>query len=314
MSKYKIMIVSWHFPKNEDILNIYKRMTPGCSGKWGNIEATLNPDEADFFVVIDGYKGKMDNSKAIYFGQHPFGKDTFVSASHRDFKDTPCLLAFPLNKYFNLSEVWIDYTYDELIKLQPPKKIKDLVCIVTYQTHKLTYTNRIRFLHEFCPKYPNIALYGRPSKLFKEDNILNKYYMGYLGDDTQKMVIGSYVSGKNILINYRYSLEFDLGKTYNYVTERFNDALLLWTMPIYFGSDNVEKFFPTNCFRYVDIFKEDLTEEINNTITTINSDFREEHIKDIAEARDLILNKYHTFAKVHEIINNLDKYKKEQGR
>ncbi|KKN19674.1 hypothetical protein LCGC14_0943420 [marine sediment metagenome] len=306
MKRIKIMFVSWHFPTPELLLDIYKRLTPNCAGIWKNIEATLNPDEADYFIVIGGYKGKFDSKRALYFGQHGI-----TSPNFKDFKNVECLASFPLDKHLNPGELWIDYTYDELINLQPSKKNKDLCCITTYQTHRKYYTDRIRFMQNFMPRYTNCDLFGKPSEKFKTDSILKNYYKKFLGRDDHKKVIGTYISGKNILVNYRYSLEFDQGWTVNCINERFYDAMLLWTMPIYFGAKNVEEFYPINSFRYVDISKNDLHEEINKVITLVNSNFREEHIEDIREARELILNRYLTFPYIHYIINNLDKYIKK---
>ena len=305
-TKYKVMFVSWHFKTPELMLQVYSKMTPNCSGKWGNIEATLNPKEADFFIVIEGYKGQFDPKKALYFGQH-----SIVSPNFKDFKNTKCLASFPLHKYLNPGEVWIDYTYDELIKLPPSIKKHDLCCITTYQTHRQMYIDRIKFMMKFYKYSENCHLYGRPPEKFLKNKVLNPHYKSYLGRGDDTMSIGTYVSGKNILLDYRYSLEFDQGKTVNYVSERFYDSMLLWAMPIYFGSINVEEFYPGNSFRYVDISIQDSTLEVQKVMEIIKSNFREEHMEDIAIARELILNKYLTFPYVHNIINNLDKYIKK---
>ena len=222
-----------------------------------------------------------------------------------------------MSHFLNPGEIWIDYTYDELKALQPPQKKYDATCIVTYQTHRKTYTDRIRFLQHFMPKFPDCHLFGRLSKFFKEDSILKNYYKGPLGNDHFNGFIGEHLSGKNILLDYRYAIDFDQGPTENYICERFLDSMLLWAMPIYYGSTNVEKYFPENSFRYVDISSEDpkvIEQEVKKVIDIVNSDFREKHIADIAKARELILDKYQAFAMVHDIINNLDYYVKEWNR
>jgi len=213
--------------------------------------------------------------------------------------------------------MWINYTYDELKAMQPPKKKHDLTCIVTYQTHRKTYTDRIRFLQHFMPQYPECHLYGRLSKFFKEDPILKNYYKGPLGYDNYDHYAGDHLSGKNILSDYRYALDFDQGPAQNNPCERFYDSMLLWAMPIYYGTMNMEKYFPENSFRYVDIRSEDpkvIEQEVKKVIDIVNSDFREKNISAMAEARELMLDKYQTFAMVHDIINNLDYYVKEWNR
>jgi len=186
--------------------------------------------------------------------------------------------------------------------------------MVTYQKHRKTYSDRFKFLYKFLPKYPDCHLYGRPSKLYKEDNLLTPYYKGPLGNDGYDAFVGEHLSGKNALIDYRYSLDFDQGPTTNYICERFYDSMLLWSMPIYYGSTNVEEFFPKDSFRYVNIETDDpieLEKEIQKVIKTVNSDFIENHIKAMARARELMLDKYQAFAYIHEVVNNIDYYIKK---
>ena len=108
------------------------------------------------------------------------------------------------------------------------------------------------------------------------------------------------------MFDYRYSIEFDVGPTTNYISERVYDALLLWTYPLYFGSNNVAKFLPKECFSYIDTSN---LESINLVNSVANSGRREDNLKAIEEARYLLLNKYHTFAYAHAVVNNIDKFK-----
>ena len=313
MGIIKVYFTTWHYDSPERLLNTLIRFTPNCSGKWKNIETTLSKSEADYFIVFGGTRENIDPKRALYFGFHPKGP----SSNYKSFLDINCLAAFPLTHFLCPGEIWIDYTYDELKALKPPEKKYDLNCMVTYQKMKKTYADRFKFLYRFLPKFPKCHLFGRPSKLFKEDKALTPYYKGPLANDGYDAYVGEHLSGKNVLIDYRYSLDFDLGPTINYVSERFYDSMLLWTMPIYFGSTNVEKFFPKDSFRYVDIDTDDpkeLEAEVKKVINTVNSDFREKHLKAMAEARNLMLDKYQAFAYIHEIVNNIDYYVKEWNR
>lgn len=307
MNSIKIYFSTWHFKNSQQFVNSFIKLTPNCLGKWKNIEYTLDKNEADYIVVFDGTKEDIDFSKTLYFGCHPKGP----SNSYKDFKNNNCLAAFPLSHYLNPGEVWIDYTYDELKVLQPPTKKYDLACIVTYQDSKKTYRDRIEFLHQFMPNYFNCHLYGRKSERFLSDPILKNHYKGFLGYDGYDQFAGEHLSGKNILLDYRYSLEFDQGPTTNYICERFYDAMLLWTMPIYFGSINVEKYFPSDSFRYVNITLEnpiDIMNEVDRIIEIVSSKFYEKNIEAMSKARELILEKYQVWAMVHKIVNNIDYY------
>ena len=305
-TKYKVMFLTWHYRSPEMFLETLKKQTPNRSGKWKNIEATTNMKEADFFVVFDGYREDFPRERALYFGQHPHGVQGCVD--YRDFKDVKCLASFPLEKYLNPAEWWIDYDYDCLVKMKPEDITKDkkLGCAIIYHDHRPTYIHRREFIERFIQLSENIDLYGRPQERF-ENCALRKIYKGVLGFNTYDPYKMNHTKGKEKIGEYRYSLEFDMGPTTNYICERFYDALLLWTFPIYYGSTNVEQYFPKNSFKYVDIADNNMG-EAKKVLDLVNSDFREQHLDDLAQARDLALHKYSTFAKVHEIVNNLDKY------
>jgi hypothetical protein len=294
-----------HYKTPEIFLDTIRKMTPGCSGVWKNLKAVTNPYEADFVFIIDGYSGPFPEERAIYLGEHPP-----CSGLYSTWETKKALLRFPLNKYLNPGEWWISHDYDTLSNLKPPAKTKNTVCVMTYQTHNAMYSQRPKFMGELLKQFKDIDLYGRPSEKFIADPLLNSNYKGALGKDKPNGLLGEHLIGKEEIINYRYSLEFDVGPTINYMSERFYDSLLLWCMPIYFGSSNLGNFLPSNSFVYIDIHN------LNDTKKVINSvmgDLRESNIDRIAEARNLLLNRYQLWAYVDDIINNLDRYKKEQG-
>ena len=306
----KVFFTTWHYKDSATFLESIIRLTPECKGKWGNIEYTLDKKEADYIVVFGGTNEPIEQSKALYFGLHP--KE---GPAYKNFENTSCLAAFPIDKYLNPGEVWIDYTYDELMALQPPKKKHNLACITTRHTKMQTYLDRIMFLHSFLPQYPGCHLYGRPQAAFEGDEIYAKCYKGALGNDEPKPKAIDHITGKNVLIDYRYSLEFDQkADSSYYICERFYDAMLLWTLPLYYGTKCVEKFFPENSFRYINIETRDELGSLRDAkaaVDIVNSDFREMHIKDMAEARMLMLNKYQVWPMLEERINNIDYYVNE---
>jgi Glycosyltransferase family 10 (fucosyltransferase) C-term len=303
MNEFTVAFLTHHYGSNQDFLDTLLKMTPGRSGKWKEMTLITDADKADFCVVVDGYSRPFPAERTLFFGQHPKG----VTRSYRDFKGIRQLASYPLDDYLNPGEWWIPYDYDTLIKMDPPKKEKNVCCCVAYHKNdeREMYRRRIYFMRHFAKKSTNIDLYGRPEEDFRQDNELSAIYRGCIGKNTFDPKIGEHFLGKEVVGDYRYSIEFDVGKTINYISERVYDAMLLWTMPIYFGSTNVEKFLPENSFRYVDIDNWQDENEIQKTIDIINSDFREQHIDDIAQARDLMLNKYQSVAYAYEKIKSL---------
>jgi len=302
---YKICFLSWHFVTPKLFLDSILKMTPGHSGIWGNIKAITEIKKADFCIIMDGYFKNFPIERSIFVSGHPPNFSSYKSFDKYKGKAAAIL---PLSKNLNPGEWWVDYDYDYLVKLKPPQKTKNLICIMTYKDTHSTYRQRITFMDNYCncSKLKTLDLYGRPETKFKMNNNFKSYYRGFLGINNPDVYTGEHIFGKNILINYRYSLEFDLGPTYNYITERFYDSLLLWCMPIYYGSNNVQEFFPENSFRYINI--ENLS-EIFKIDEIVKSVFREQNIDSIRCARDLILNKYQIWPYIHNVINNINKYR-----
>lgn len=314
MKEFKVCFVSHHFQNPSVLLNTILKMTPMRLGKWKEMTAVTDPFQADYVVCLDGMSNvPVPTERCMYFAQHPKG----VSA-YRPLNDKgKCLGVFPNDKYLNPGEWWITYDYDALEALKPPNKSKNLISISTYHDYpdKPTYQHRIRFLEEYVKISKDIDIYGRQEGRFKANSILKDNYRGVTGIPEHKCNYraGDHIIGKDTELIYRYALDFDHGRNgdgkpvHNYFSERFYDSMLLWTMPIYFGGDNVQDFLPWNSFVYVDISGDlqSLQKEAKNTLEIVNDSFRERNLSAIAEARDLLLNKYQLWPFVYSAIKNL---------
>lgn len=317
----KVCFLSWHYKTPEIFLDLLKRMTPGYSGKWKDMVAVTKPYEADFCIVFDGYSGDFPKNRAIYVGQHP--KVEGYSPAFRTFEDRQALARIRLDKYLNPGEIWIEYTYDELSHMMPHKKDASgtIACIMTYQTHNPMYEQRIKFMEGFMYHVPQAArwldLYGRPAEKFNANQNFKWVYCGALGKNKPDGTLNEHTQGKNILKHYKYSLEFDVGPTKNYISERFYDAMLLWCIPIYFGSTNVHEFLPPKSFQYIDIYdtSPENYKKLFQSLTFLTKNdifYCEGKItpigKAMTEARWLLLNKYQIWPYMYDVINNLENY------
>jgi len=301
----KICFLSMHYKTPQIYLDTIVKMTPGRKGIWKNLEAITDPHKADFVFITDGYSGSYPADRAIFIGEHPTCSGLFST-----WKDKPALLRFSLNKYLNPGEWWIDNDYDSLMALKPPEKKKKAICVMTYQTHTPIYRQRPIFVGELLRYYKDLDVYGRPSHMFIADSQIKENYRGFLGKDKPDGTLGEHLIGKEIIKDYCYTLEFDVGPTVNYASERFYDSLLLWCMPVYFGSSNISDYIVKEAFHTIDIHN---MEHAKRVAEVFNSDSREQNIEAIAKARDQLLNRYQLWAYAEDIINNIDKYKKEQG-
>lgn len=309
MKTIKIGFSSWHYNTSRNFLNSIINLTPNRSGKWKNLEVTTDFNEASYIIVFDGDNKPYPKERALLFGQHPkvdraiYGTNIGnLSPSFRTFENHQCLAKFPLDKFWNAGEMWIDYTYDELMKLTPEhlNKNKKLCCIMTYQTHNPMYNQRIQFMEEFTKKYLSYDLYGRPEEKFRANKWFKSVYKGSLGSNIPNAYEGEHLNGKNMVGDYLYSLEFDVGPTKNYISERMLDSLLLWTCPIYFGSTNVHEILPKNSFHYIDITN---LSNVNKVIDIINQPVDYNALK---EAREILLNQFQVWPRVHKIVNQIE--------
>ena len=298
----KVCFLSWHFDNPTVFLDTLLKMTPGCKGKWKDMEAVTDPFEADFCAIFDGYNGKYPKDRALFFGQHPLVEQH--SPAFRRWENQQALGRYALDEHLNAGEWWIGHTYDELDKLKYERKSRNLCCVMTYQTHIPMYEQRVKFMEGFTSRFKEYDLYGRPEENFKGNKAFNSVYRGALGNNTYNAYLGEHLIGKEKVGEYRYSLEYDVGPTKNYISERFYDAMLLWTMPIYFGSSNVQDFLPENSFQYIDLYGEPDSEALK-VLDYVYNDFVEHHIKDLAEARNMLLTKYQTWPYVYNKIKEL---------
>jgi hypothetical protein len=97
------------------------------------------------------------------------------------------------------------------------------------------------------------------------------------------------------LAPYRYSIAYENFSNDYYWTEKVADALLAWAMPVYFGCSDLGRFLPRASYVRLDPTWRDPVSELKRII---DSDVRERNLDAIAEARDLILNRYNW----HELI------------
>ena len=104
------------------------------------------------------------------------------------------------------------------------------------------------------------------------------------------------------LHNYKYCLSFDnqdhIG---NFFGTQFTDSILYWTVPIYWGGANLDKFFPKDSFIQMDIRKQNEKERI---VELLQNESYEKRLPALAEARDLILNKYNMWPIINNVIAN----------
>jgi len=106
------------------------------------------------------------------------------------------------------------------------------------------------------------------------------------------------------LEHYSYSIAIENSCKENYFSEKFTDCILAWTIPIYYGCPNIDKYFSKDCYYWLDITSANCFTELEKIL---NTPITEKQIKAMEKARDLILNKYNVWEVVDNIVEKDNK-------
>lgn len=99
---------------------------------------------------------------------------------------------------------------------------------------------------------------------------------------------------------YQYSLAIENYSCNDYWTEKIADCFLSWTIPIYWGATNILSYFPERSMILID--PSDPTAALKKIRAAMDSGYYHNNLDALAEARDLVLNKYQLFPHVAGLI------------
>ena len=276
----------------ENSINLKKRMdrmTKNDKGIWNNIISVNNIKQADYIIALSNIPKniKFNPEKIIIFPREPRILYS-PSFKHKTW--------FTYDKIHHVvtEPQFIQMNYDKLVDLKYNKeeKIKILSTVTSSKNHTSSAIKRVELIKNFCKKYPNILdIYGANWKTNMRE------YKGELGFYHNKR--NNNTTKYDGFKNYKYSLCLENSSEKNYFSEKFTDCILSWTVPIYFGCSNIEKYFPKDSYYTIDVFDENSIDKINEII---NKPITNENIEALKEARNLILNKYNIWSTIENII------------
>lgn len=105
----------------------------------------------------------------------------------------------------------------------------------------------------------------------------------------------------------RYTLVIENEVAPYYWSEKITDAILCWSMPIYFGCPNLSDYLPKGSYINIDITQKDA---INKLQKIVESDYYETNLDNLAKARELILDKYNLLNFIDQELNDYTNKKK----
>jgi len=258
------------------------RQTPEQKGVWGDVFFTEEPiADCDYWIVLNYSPNDvviscpLENIWAliqepdlpeifpwIEKGHYPFAR-VYIPTSRitgpKYFHSQTCL------PWFNNDQ---GHSFDDLISCELPEKTKKTSIISSNMNVFPGHLKRIEFVSYLREQKPfEFDLFGRGI-----NPIENKW---------------------DALAPYKYSIAIENTKLSHYWTEKLADCFLAYTLPIYYGAEKLEEYFPADSFVRIDI--EDIAGSVAIIRQVLEEDVWEKRIPAIKEARELILNKYQLF-------------------
>jgi len=277
----------------------YLHQSPHNSGAWGGIEATLSPNEADYLIIQDECEKNLyeqfSPSHRLYFSREALAPQYIdyyspTQVKRCSFWDGSSIL-WTKWWYPNKSAGGINKTYDELTQEEENPYFKNKLLSSIQSAKRTTWGHALRynFLENFMREHGDLLdLYGFDDKYCAGMPFRNKELK-----NNDKF---------HALSQYKYCFAFDNQDTIkNFFGTQFTDAILYWTVPIYWGGADLQRFFPPGSYIQIDLKDLNTPEQVVNFLKEDDYSARVESLK---EARDLILNKYNLWPLIEDIIKN----------
>jgi hypothetical protein len=263
-----------------------KRQTPNGTMRWGDFIFTEeNVDECDYLVILDYPKDdfsiKVNQNNIIHLCLEPpneiskyrqyANKKASVIYNQLDIKKNNILSHGALPWHINK-----DFDFLSNLKVESLSKENKIVWVTSNQRSSKGHNIRMDFL-ERIKELPFVDLYGRGINAI---------------DDKW-----------DVLKNSKYAIAYENFQNDYYWTEKIIDCYLSFTMPLYFGCNNIENYFPKKSFiqidprdKHIDLFLKEI----------VVSNKWEENLEAIIKARELILNEYQLFPFLCNQIKSLE--------
>jgi hypothetical protein len=267
-----------------------KRQTPNFSMKWGDFIFTEeNIEECDYLVILDYPKNdfsiKVNKENVLHLCLEPpnevskyrqyANKNVRWIFNQMDIKRNNILSHGALPWHINK-----DFDFLNTLKAESLNKENNITWITSNQRSSKGHNARMDFL-ENIKDLPFVNLYGRGIKPIEDKwDALNKS---------------------------KYAIAYENFQSDYYWTEKIADCFLSYNMPLYFGCNKIEDFFPKNSFIQIDPTDKHINLFLKEIIT---SNKWEENLDAISKARELILNEYQLFPFLFNKIRTFENEKK----
>jgi len=251
------------------------------------IEIVDDVKECDYVIMQDQTDENLPEDKQVIFFQkepdhvkhYTYDKATLYKSFYHS-KGEGWMIQTP----------WLSMSHDELVEMPPPPKRHLISVVDSGRTALPGHHLRLHALNDIIKHVPNIHLYGHITKGRENTG----HFKTCLPERTKEAAF----------LDYKYAVAIENGRTPCYFSEKIIDPILCWTTPIYWGCSNISKYFPKGSFVEIKGLEKDVGSHVE---AIIESKHHEENMDALAEARDLILNKYNLIPTIEKALvsNNL---------
>jgi len=274
---HKIYFHDYFLPSKE-LTELFKKQTPNSSGVWDNVVCVNNVEDADYEIVQDKTSAKYNSEKLIFLGREPY------YVHQHDIVDAKYNFHHEKGNSWLPQTWWLNSDYDTLQNNFDIDKIKLFSIIDSGKATVPGHDFRLELIDKIVASKINVDVFGKTQRYVNSPK-----YKGEL--PTRDKTEG--------LVNYRFNLAIENGRTDYYFSEKFCDPVLCNTFPIYLGCKQISKFFPEGSYFELDPEK-DLLNQIKRILEIPATEL---NYNALFEAKHLILNKYNLWSTIHSVIN-----------
>lgn len=256
---------------SKTLTTLWNKMTLGQHA-WYNL--TFVDENPDYYIIINNTSEYYDKKRSIIFYMEPDSEKWGLKEG----------IVYPHSILYNNLEWHLSLNYHEL-------KYGNIIKKSTFSTilsHKYSdpgHKKRVDFVKFLDKNNVDIDVYGH--------DLGYKNYRGslpaYKKDDG--------------LLPYRYTFNVENHSKYNYVTEKFVDAILSECLIFYNGCPNIKNLFG-DCMVYLEL--EDLDQDLNIIKRAISENWYDKYLYKIKEAKKKILEEYSMFPRLETLLKNLE--------
>lgn len=273
---------------NWDVASAIRYLTPEGAGAWGPVyfaggAAVPNPD---FVLVLNSPDAEavtvtMPPERVWFASGEPPDFNQFQRGQGRGTVVLTCDDTVAANPpperdivlHPPILPAWhVRRTIDALAVLDQVPKPRVLSWVTSNKDVLSGHRRRMRFLQAIKDKVP-FDLYGRGFKPI---------------DDKWDGIAP-----------YRYSVAFENARAPHYFTEKVMDCFVCRTLPLYYGSPELQRYFPAKSFVAIDPDDPHVADKINAVIA---SDLWKERQGALEEAKWLVLYKYNMFSQLSRLM------------